>query len=123
MGGKSDPKEFQLVKSDTLGYQGPSFVLESLWKTEPISGRRKPNKKNNPKGRKNADELGLSNNKAKGNNEGKQAERNKNRNAHKNKDNQPKSKDNVQQSKENGNRNKVSGESKTDICANVMEML
>jgi ribonuclease P/MRP protein subunit RPP25 len=135
---KPDSQESEFLKSDTLGYQGPSFVLESLWKTEPLSGKRKPQRKNNPRGRKNADELGLSNANAKGNNVGKQGEKNRNKNGQKYKDHQPRNKDgNVHQNKEkecqprskennvqqneNKNKNKVSVESKTDACANIME--
>jgi hypothetical protein len=57
-----------------------------------VSGRRKPNKKNNPKGRKNADELGLTNHKLKGNSDGRQSEKYKNKNLPKSKENQQKKK-------------------------------
>merc|ERR1719186_2555553 len=77
-------------------------------------GREKPQRKNNPRGRKNADELGLLNANAKGNNVGKQGEKNRNKNGQKNKDHQPRNKDgNVHQNKEK-TKKKVSVESKTD---------
>jgi len=51
------------LDSSQLGYQGPNFSKESLWRTDCGSGRKKPGRRNNPKGRKNAEELGLANSK------------------------------------------------------------
>merc|ERR1711874_850739 len=90
-------------------HQPPDFNVETLWRGDNSSGRKKSGKRN-PKGRKNAEELGLTNPKAdyKGKNEnkkGKEKGGNKNSKEFHQKDSKSGArKDNLATNKENENK-------------------